>query len=104
MLSELGFQLYDEVIDYSFDSELDINLRAEKFIKNVINITKLDKQSTYNLLKPKLLYNYNRAIEIIKSKDLIPQLVKERLEEVKLKGHTLLIDSRFEMFMNNCND
>lgn len=104
MLSELGFKLYDEVIDYSFDSEPDIEIRAEKFVKNVINITTLDKQTTYDLLKPKLLYNYNRAIEIIKSKDLIPQIVKDRLNEANLKGHTLLVDGRFEMFMNNCND
>ena len=104
MLSDLGFKLYDEIIDYSFDSEPDIKIRAEKFMKNVVNITKLDIQTTYNLLKPKLLYNYNRAIEIIKSKDLIPQIVKDRLNEANLKGHTLLVDGRFEMFMNNCND
>jgi hypothetical protein len=104
MLSDLGFKLYDEIIDYSFDSEPDIKIRAEKFMKNVVSITKLDIQTTYNLLKPKLLYNYNRAIEIIKSKDLIPQIVKERLNEANLKGHTLLVDGRFEMFMNNCND
>jgi hypothetical protein len=104
MLTELGFKLYDEVIDYSFDSEPNIEIRAEKFTKNVSKIVELDKQATYNLLKPKLLYNYNRAIEIIKSKHLIPQIVKERLAEANLKDNTLLVDGRFEMFMNNCND
>lgn len=104
MLTELGFQLYDEVIDYSFDSEPNIELRAEKYIQNVVKISMLNKVETYNLLRPKIIYNYNRAIEIIKSKDLIPQIVKERLEEVNQKGHTLMVDSRFEMFMNNCND
>lgn len=104
MLTDLGFQLYDEVIDYSFDSEPDIELRAEKFMKNVVKIAELDKVETYNLLRPKILYNYNRAIEIIKSKEFIPNIVKERVEEIKLTGHTLLVDSRFEMFMNDCND
>jgi hypothetical protein len=104
ILVELGFQLYDEVIDYSFDSEPDMHLRAEKFMKNVVKITELDKVETYNLLRPKIMHNYNRAIEIIKSKDFIPNIVKERLAETKTTGHTLLVDSRFEMFMNDCND
>ena len=66
MLSELGFKLYDEVIDYSFDSEPNIEIRAEKFTKNVSKIVELDKQATYNLFGEKAGYcNQCKTVKII---------------------------------------
>jgi hypothetical protein len=104
LLVELGFKLYDEVVDYSFDDEPDLQLRAEKYVQSVSKLTALNLQDTYALLKPKIDFNYNRVLEIIKLKEFIPMIVKERLEEIKLTGPVMLVDSRFEMFMNECND
>jgi hypothetical protein len=104
LLVDLGFKLYDEVVDYSFDDEPDLQLRAEKYVQSVSKLTTLNLQDTYTLLKPKIDFNYNRVLEIIKSKEFIPMTVKERLEEIKLTGPVMLVDSRFEMFMNECND
>lgn len=103
-LADLGFLLYDEVIDYSFDSEPDLKIRADKFTENILKISTLDKVATYELLKPKLMHNYNRAVEIIKSKEFIPNIILDRVAEILVSEKTLLVDSRFEMFLNDCCD
>lgn len=64
MLVELGFKLYDEVFDYSFDNEQDLNDRIAGIIKNIKHIvenkSKLD--DFYKLIKPKLLHNQKLAL------------------------------------------
>jgi hypothetical protein len=57
-LIDLGFKLFDNVFDYSFDTEPDENIRAEQIVKQLSYLEKQD----YNLLKDKMhttmLYNY----------------------------------------------
>jgi hypothetical protein len=65
MLEELGFQLYDEIIDYSFDAIDEDNLRLEMIIsetKRIINLGNYD--NVYNTIKNKLEHNKQRAIEL----------------------------------------
>jgi len=58
-LKQLGFKWYDEVFDYTFDNELDLETRCTLFVENiklVSNIKKLSK--TYKRLREKINYNY----------------------------------------------
>ena len=41
-LESMGFQLYDEIIDYSFDTIEDASDRYTQFFNNVVEISKLD--------------------------------------------------------------
>ena len=66
-LKDMGFKLYDEIFDYSFDSITDRNERLDKFHETLervlttdINIL-LDKVKS---VKEKILYNKNLAMTI----------------------------------------
>jgi hypothetical protein len=64
-LKSLGFELYDEIIDYSFDFVENQTARLEMLVaevKRIIN-TK-DYEEMYNLIKPKLERNKDLAISI----------------------------------------
>lgn len=80
-LVDLGFKLYDEVIDYSFDDIDDLKLRTEMYVNNVHNILRYDPQELYDILLPKLLYNYHRAMSIVTDKSLIPTEFREYAEK-----------------------
>lgn len=78
-LEKLGFKLYDEIIDYSFDEVEDIELRAELYVKNMKNISELKNfDDIYNILLPKIEHNYNLCFELAASMD-IPKEVKKIL-------------------------
>lgn len=80
-LKSLGFKLYDELIDYSFDSEPDLNKRVEMLVNEMHKIVSLDLSTAYSLIKDKAEYNYNRTLEIIYDSDFIPDKVKQLVEE-----------------------
>ena len=102
-LVNLGFKLYDEIIDYSFDEIDDLHIRTEKFVSNIPKLLNLNLKETYELLRPKLEYNYNRAIEITKDVTYIPKLIQERYYDNKLRNtFPLLVDARYETFMKWC--
>jgi len=67
-LQKLGFVLYDELIDYSFDEIENFDLRLEKFMLEVKNISELNYQRTYDLLKPKIYKNHRNMIKIFKNR------------------------------------
>lgn len=78
LLEKLGFVLYTELFDYSFDTEPDPDLRAEMIVtelKKVVAMSQQDMKDMYQLLLPKLNHNYARAIEIATDPAYIPDLV-----------------------------
>ena len=75
-LCNLGFKLYDEVIDYSFDTVPDLEERTRLFVNNIHNILKYDPNELYELLLPKIIHNYNRAMMIATDMSLIPEYFK----------------------------
>lgn len=82
-LEEMGFQLYTELFDYSFDSITDLNLRCESIIKEFEKIKSINVYDMYKILEPKLIYNMNKSIEIMNSyehnKEII-DYIKPRME------------------------
>jgi len=95
-LVELGFKLYDELIDYNYDTVNDLNERARLFVSNIHNIVSCDHTLAYQQLKSKIDYNYNRALEIIRDSDFIPEIIKIRYQSNK---KDLTVDSRYERFI-----
>lgn len=88
-LQELGFELYDEIIDYSFDSESDLYKRVDMLVKQMFNIKELPLTKAYSLVKKKAERNYNRAIEIIHDINFIPDEVELLVDKFgsQLKDH-----------------
>lgn len=71
-LTDLGFQLYDNVFDYSFDNIDDLHERAELFVNNLHILDKYDCKELYGILYPRIKHNYDRAIEILLDNSFIP--------------------------------
>lgn len=77
-LSDIGFWLYDELIDYSFDSIVDNDLRLEAFMLQVKKIDEMPLEETkewHDKLMPKLLYNRQRVFDIRYDPIYNPKLV-----------------------------
>ena len=60
-----NIELYDEIIDYSFDSVMPLYERTDLFVKEVDKICNLDINKSLKLIKGKIDYNQNRCKEII---------------------------------------
>jgi hypothetical protein len=95
-LVDLGFKLYDEIIDYSFDEVENLNQRVNMLAYQLTKLVDTNYSKLYNILKPKIEYNYNRAIEIVQSLEYIPDIIKERHREFILNGEVVFTDGRFD--------
>lgn len=83
-LQELGFVLYDEIIDYSFDNIEDLDTRAHEFVKNIEKISKITNfDKVYNLLKPKIEFNYQNFLKIINDRSFIPDEIKNCITKIQ---------------------
>lgn len=105
-LKELGFELFDELIDYRFDAIFDVKQRADALASEIFKLTqrKESLSELYQMIKPKIDHNFNRIQEIIHDPNTIPKIVKEFVE-YNIQMNTPLIHSfgRFPIFMQNCN-
>lgn len=82
-LVDLGFELYDEIIDYSFDSEPDMLKRAEAIALNVKRITEQNTSELYQLIKEKAQRNYDHYICIMNDIRHVPQVIRDRILELR---------------------
>jgi hypothetical protein len=82
-LKDRGFELYDEIFDYAFDTEKNDKLRYEGLIENVNRICSLPNSELVNVHKSlfeKIVYNKNHAINLSTT---TPAPVKELLELIR---------------------
>jgi hypothetical protein len=98
-LRNLGFELFDEIIDYSYDSIDNLENRAEAMVKNILPLLKEDYNKLYKKLLPKLEHNYNRAFQIIKDINYIPAIIQERYNTVKNYEQVTGFDGRYQIFI-----
>jgi hypothetical protein len=101
---DLGFVLYDEIIDYSYDNLEDVGDRADKLCESISKLP-ANYSELYEILKPKIEHNYNRCLEIIRDKKYIPKSAIDRVANMKdsdyIPMHT---DLRYERMLKECND
>lgn len=77
-LKSLGFELFEEYIDYSFDEEDNCNKRIEMISKEIEKISNIqDLNDAYRKLLPKVEHNQQTFKKIISDKSLIPRPNKE---------------------------
>jgi hypothetical protein len=101
---KLGFEPYNEIFDYSYDSIDDLSLRVSKAVDNVENIIGCDYTSLYDKIKEKIEHNFNLAQKISKDIDFIPDIIKERLMLTNSGYYTHShIDSRYKAFIKLCS-
>jgi hypothetical protein len=74
-LRDLGFELYTELFDYSFDRNIDYIKRTEFILENINYLKKKDWNLLYSSVYEKTLRNRNRAIAIAKDVNFVPSIV-----------------------------
>lgn len=101
-LKSLGFEFYDEVIDYSFDEIEDVELRGSILVKSLENlISEKNLYGLYQKLYPKIEHNYNLAMSIRQDIKFIPNFVQERIAYLQQQNVKLNpVESRWEYFIN----
>lgn len=72
-LKEFGFELYDEIFDYSFDLENTIEQRVEGVVTNLKKLINADLYSLYNKVLPKIEYNQKLCFDYLKNDPFIPE-------------------------------
>lgn len=83
-LQDLGFQLYTELFDYSFDSITDEETRyqmiMDNFVKLRIEFDKDHGESLQQLIYPKLVYNFQQLVKIAFDMSTVPDVVYEYID------------------------
>lgn len=75
-MKSLGFEIFDELIDYSFDSIEDDELRCQAFMIQVKKLTDIDRQELKNLLKYKIHHNWNHMLSIVENRKTKKRMIK----------------------------
>ena len=72
-LKNIGFKLFDNVIDYKFDKIEDDEKRCEMFIQQVHDFCLIDKQELHKLTKDAAEYNFEVFLDHLKTKKFVPE-------------------------------
>jgi len=83
-LKELGFELFEEIFDYEFDTIEDREQRFDKLVKNVSKLKSLTTQeleSLYASVLPKLKHNQENLKKLVNSLDHWPELLIDLCEQ-----------------------
>jgi hypothetical protein len=73
-LLKYGFELYDEIFDYSFDSKPLIEDRIHGVIENLNRIKNQDYYQIYTLLEPKIKRNKERMFSLLENDTFNPYI------------------------------
>jgi hypothetical protein len=71
-ITKYGFELYDEIFDYDFDSKNNISDRIKGVINNLNNLKNENYYDLYKKIEPKLIYNKNHALKIRENDNFNP--------------------------------
>jgi hypothetical protein len=74
-LKDLGFELYTELFDYTFDRQIDYKKRTESILENINSLKDKDWKSLYSLVYEKTLRNKDRAIKIAQDRNFVPAII-----------------------------
>lgn len=87
-IKNYGFEIFDDIIDYSFDSIDDDTLRCEGYFEQVKKLTEIPLDILYKKVYNKCEHNYYRMLDIVENKEYMPKLF-EKLAK-KHNGHWYL--------------
>lgn len=96
LLLELGFELYTEVFDYSFDDDPILENRVDSIILNLEKIKDKDYKTLYLSLREKTIRNKKRLLTLVKNREHIPIEIKD----LHSKYTTLSTEHQYVNYLN----
>jgi hypothetical protein len=58
-LRQYGFDLFDDIINHSYDKETNLDIRCEMILEQLLNIKTIDLRKYFEINENRLLYNFN---------------------------------------------
>lgn len=100
-LKEYGFELYDEIFDYSFDNIKSESTRASLICKNFLNYTNSDYKEVVSKIYHKIEKNRELALDILYQKKFIPIKLYDVFEKyiIDNKDHANQAYSRLNKYL-----
>jgi len=95
-LLELGFELYTEIFDYSFDQEPSREKRFNMLLENFVRLSKMpfdELPNLYSLIETKIKHNKQRVLDINKQNINKPEIVQQlniNYVNLNLNGYTFV--------------
>jgi hypothetical protein len=80
-MKTLGFKLFENVIDYSFDSVDDDAERCKQYMQQVKRLTTYNLNELKNEVMPIVNHNFDNFNEMIATNATVPNVVKELLSK-----------------------
>ena len=91
---DYGFEIYDELFDYTFDANDSLEQRIKGVVQNLKYISQQDYNKLYNSVRDKTIHNKKQFLQLVQkqleySKDLISLLSKDsdHPDMIKHKGY-----------------
>ena len=108
ILRNYGFELYDEIFDYEFDSKTNIEERVQGIIDNLNNIKNLNYYDLYNKIKDKVKRNKLNALKIFNeglyfSEDL-KKLIMDNRKILHINENENFSQTLISKFMSSLNN
>ena len=108
-LKSFGFELYEELFDYTFDDIDDIDQKYIKICKNIKKIVNMPLEQCkemHSKIQDKVIHNRKRAIEFAYDLDNVPEIVKYTIQHfdetgIKLDYSLILTEQRLRVLKNN---
>lgn len=75
--TKLGFELYDEIFDYSLDHSPVLERRVESIVDSIKRLRGKNLQELHELVQPKIKRNKKRALDLIERDEFIPRKLIE---------------------------
>lgn len=91
-LNNLGFQLYTELFDYSFDNEQNQTTRYEMLLENFTNLSKVslkDLSKLHKKIAHKIEFNQKKAKQIMFDLNLYPKIALEVIDNYHNTGYAI---------------
>ena len=76
-IKNFGFEIFDDIIDYSFDSIDDDTERCNAYFEQVKKLTKIPLDTLHKKVYNKCEHNYYRMLDIVENKEYIPKLFEK---------------------------
>jgi len=101
-MKTLGFKLFENIIDYSFDTIDDDTERCKQYMQQVKTLTTYNQNELKNEVMPIVNYNFDNFNEMIRTNSTVPAIVKDLVFNCthnRLQGYAYLLNNNKKTFI-----